>query len=241
MPKTKEERTAYHREWYLRNRDAVKARTRAYALENSAAVKARAKDFRAENKERLKAERRAYYEAHRQDILAQQKAYNAGRAETLREYKAQWWQANRDAQRQRKRERWAQHREELAQKQRARYAKSPEAQKKRTHAYYRANRSEVLNKAKTRVKAWSLANRERRLESFARRRALKKATQTERIDFSEVLRSAYGKCGICREPFDLFGIEFDHIVPLAKGGTHTRHNLQATHARCNRSKGAKVA
>jgi 5-methylcytosine-specific restriction endonuclease McrA len=32
----------------------------------------------------------------------------------------------------------------------------------------------------------------------------------------------------------------DHIVPLAKGGTHTWNNVQCTCRRCNAGKAAKV-
>lgn len=74
----------------------------------------------------------------------------------------------------------------------------------------------------------------------AKRRARILETQAETIDYPLILRESKGLCGICKEPFDLFGIEFDHIVPLSRGGTHTRENIQATHSRCNRSKGAKL-
>lgn len=63
----------------------------------------------------------------------------------------------------------------------------------------------------------------------------------EPINYKRVLRESGGVCGICKHPLDLFGTDFDHIVPLARGGTHTFDNIQATHARCNRSKGARVA
>ena len=36
-------------------------------------------------------------------------------------------------------------------------------------------------------------------------------------------------------------VSLDHIMPLAKGGTHEWDNLQASHLRCNMSKGARVA
>lgn len=78
------------------------------------------------------------------------------------------------------------------------------------------------------------------VERAARRRAQKQHTQTEKVDFKQILRDSKGLCGICNKPLDLFGIEFDHIVPLARGGSHTRENIQATHSRCNRVKGAKV-
>jgi 5-methylcytosine-specific restriction endonuclease McrA len=77
-------------------------------------------------------------------------------------------------------------------------------------------------------------------ELFGRYRASKLGVVAEEVDFHKILLDSNGLCGICREPFDLFGIEFDHVVPLARGGTHTADNIQAAHARCNRVKGVRV-
>jgi 5-methylcytosine-specific restriction endonuclease McrA len=35
-------------------------------------------------------------------------------------------------------------------------------------------------------------------------------------------------------------VELDHIIPISKGGAHSRDNCQAAHARCNRMKSAKM-
>ena len=49
-------------------------------------------------------------------------------------------------------------------------------------------------------------------------------------------------CGICKKPLpnELDDIHVDHIIPRLYGGTDVVDNLQATHARCNLSKGAKL-
>ncbi len=87
------------------------------------------------------------------------------------------------------------------------------------------------------------AFRARRPRYFAelesRRRAAIRATQTEPIDYVLVIEWAAGRCGICLEPL-IPPIEIDHIVPIARGGTHTYDNLQAAHATCNRLKSAKL-
>ena len=56
-----------------------------------------------------------------------------------------------------------------------------------------------------------------------------------------LIRNQEGKCGICGEPLptDEDEVHVDHIQPRSKGGTNRADNLQATHARCNLSKGAK--
>lgn len=115
---------------------------------------------------------------------------------------------------------------------RRRYALNPDTFKAYQVAYRAKNREALKVKRQL--------DRERDRERSARKRALKRKSYVEPISFAAILRAANGVCGICRKPFDLFGIDFDHIIPLARGGPHIASNIQATHARCNRAKGAKV-
>lgn len=56
-------------------------------------------------------------------------------------------------------------------------------------------------------------------------------------------------CAICHKYIDLeapafspLAVEVDHIVPRARGGAmYELENLQLTHSKCNRKKGAKMA
>jgi 5-methylcytosine-specific restriction endonuclease McrA len=52
-----------------------------------------------------------------------------------------------------------------------------------------------------------------------------------------VWRRDQGKCVQCSSNRDL---EFDHIIPVAKGGANTARNLQLLCEPCNRSKGASI-
>lgn len=55
-------------------------------------------------------------------------------------------------------------------------------------------------------------------------------------------------CAICHKmidldapPFSPLAVEVDHIVPRARGGElYALDNLQLTHSRCNRKKGARM-
>ena len=48
-------------------------------------------------------------------------------------------------------------------------------------------------------------------------------------------------CQECGTPLPDFEIEFDHIIPIAKGGSSEEHNLRVTCFECNRKKGASVS
>lgn len=53
-------------------------------------------------------------------------------------------------------------------------------------------------------------------------------------------RDGEQRCGICGGLPDGGGYDFDHIIPLARGGAHHIDNMQFAHSSCNRSKGDKL-
>lgn len=59
---------------------------------------------------------------------------------------------------------------------------------------------------------------------------------------SAVMADAGNRCGYCRSAEVLTGapLEFDHIIPLAAGGTNARENLWRICHRCNQYKGAQT-
>ena len=63
-----------------------------------------------------------------------------------------------------------------------------------------------------------------------------------RAHLPTLIRQQDGLCGICGKslPKELDDIHVDHIIPRVHGGRDVVDNLQATHARCNLSKGAKL-
>ena len=53
----------------------------------------------------------------------------------------------------------------------------------------------------------------------------------------EVWRRDQGKCAYCGSQERL---EFDHIIPVSKGGSNTARNVQLLCEKCNRSKSNKI-
>jgi 5-methylcytosine-specific restriction endonuclease McrA len=56
------------------------------------------------------------------------------------------------------------------------------------------------------------------------------------IKTKEWIRLSKANCAYCGQP----GGEVDHIIPLARGGTHSIGNLTSSCRRCNSSKGMKL-
>ena len=70
-------------------------------------------------------------------------------------------------------------------------------------------------------------------------RALKSNIKAEIVDYATVLIDNKGICHLCGRSI-IYGpgqkgarLQFDHVVPLSKGGTHTWSNIKPAHARCN--------
>ena len=118
-------------------------------------------------------------------------------------------------------------------------AKQRDPEKVKTYQALWRQRPAAKAKKAAYFKKYQQSHRGYFAESESRRRALKLNTSVEKIDYARVLLRAEGLCQIC---FSGLGaaIEYDHIVPLARGGLHIDNNLQATHRECNRRKWAHV-
>lgn len=80
------------------------------------------------------------------------------------------------------------------------------------------------------------------------RRARKMGLGYERFQHIEIFDRDHWRCGICRRHIDRRlrwphpkSVSLDHVIPLAKGGHHSRRNTQAAHLRCNLRKRTNVA
>lgn len=95
-----------------------------------------------------------------------------------------------------------------------------------------------------RARAWKEANPERARDLFrlarSRRRARIKGSEGSHTleDLADIFEAQRGRCAYCR--VKLTGKKHvDHIVPLARGGSNGRGNLQYLCPPCNQSKSAK--
>lgn len=98
--------------------------------------------------------------------------------------------------------------------------------------YYRENR-EAVNE---RIEAWRLQNPERKRGYLRQRRARLRgdAGQITVAEWQAVLTAYRHRCAYCgaRGP-----LEQDHVIPVARGGRHTIHNVVPACRSCNATKG----
>lgn len=80
-----------------------------------------------------------------------------------------------------------------------------------------------------------------------RRRALKLGATVEKFEPIEVFERDGWLCGICGSFVDATLIwphpqspSLDHVIPLSRGGPHSRANTQLAHLSCNVKKGART-
>lgn len=75
-----------------------------------------------------------------------------------------------------------------------------------------------------------------------KRRAIERGTEAENIDKYQVFHRDNWRCKDCgrkvqkKRIYDDNAAELDHIIPLAKGGTHTWDNVQTLCRKCNQTK-----
>ena len=152
-------------------------------------------------------------EVHKEKLAAQQKAYYEANKESI----AAREKAYRDA-----------NKEKIAAQQKAYWEANKEKLAAQHKAYYEANKEKVA----ARLKAYREANKEK----IAQRDAQRRFRKTYIIN--HLLVAQRGKCASCYAKV-IEKHHLDHIVPLAKGGTHDRSNFQLLCPTCNFKKSAK--
>lgn len=113
----------------------------------------------------------------------------------------------------------------------------------RLRAFYRAHPE--------RYRAYQIANADRvrgwKRDRENRRRARKASVASEVFTSQEIFDRDRWVCGICQQVVDPSirwpdgrSASLDHVLPISRGGPHTRANVQLAHLSCNMQKGASV-
>ena len=104
---------------------------------------------------------------------------------------------------------------------------------------YYDNNKEKISQAQ-RVYNKSEAGRLTARRHSQKRYAQKKSTIIGNIDFTMVYEKYQGICYYCNKIVKFSECDFDHYIPLARGGEHVEDNIRVSCKRCNRKKGAKL-
>lgn len=116
--------------------------------------------------------------------------------------------------------------------------KHPEKRSKILAKYYQKNKDQhkAIQDKYRQTEAFKSNHRK---HTTARRARMNNAF-IEHVDYQEIYNSAKGLCFYCGIKLEYKEAEFDHYIPLAKGGLHEKKNIRCSCMFCNRSKGAKM-
>lgn len=223
------------RQRYAANRDVIRYQQTQYRLANLEKVRELNRQYRQENLAKIQERQREYYAAQAEIINERRRARRAADPEPFRERAKQYRAANPDKIKEAW-ERW--------------YAADPdrvEQQRLAKLARYHADPQPNLERARQ----WRIDNpdktRARGRQHARLRRAQKLQAPYEVFTDLEIHERDKWRCGICgkrvnrqlRFPNDL-SASIDHVLPLSKGGSHTRANVQSAHLGCNKAKNART-
>ena len=183
-------------------------------------------EYRAKNRELLNAKAAEYRAANRDRCYAVTKQWQEKHPERMKEIK----KAN-----------YARHRDRYSRANREYMRKHPEKRSQYQRKYFEANRDVILRN----IAAWHAKNPESRQHaSHVRRAKMRGATVGKPCDIKRWMKSIRQsrkvKCHWCGSHASGKRIHFDHVVPIARGGSHSVDNLCASCPDCNQQKFAKT-
>ena len=132
-----------------------------------------------------------------------------------------------------------------------RYKENPYKVKAAIHAWKKTNPEKAALGASATKRAWRKNHPEKAhaeaMACYAKRQARKADVAYEKFSIKDAIRRDGPSCYICgietdpgASPYTANKAELEHVIPLSKGGSHTRDNLRCACFRCNRIKNYRL-
>jgi 5-methylcytosine-specific restriction endonuclease McrA len=124
-------------------------------------------------------------------------------------------------------------RAKAAERARAYRARHPKRAAASTRKWYENNNGAAS------MKRWKARNPDKARDITQRARAKRAAAPVvETFTRLEIYQRDGGRCHLCGHHVSGTDFEIDHLIPLSRGGTHSRVNVAIAHGSCNRKRGA---
>lgn len=203
-----------------RCRTCIKQVVKSYYANNLEVCRERVRNYASAHRLENNLASRAWRQEHLADCRAYARNYYATHLETARASRRAYAESHRSENRARAKRYASEHKAEVAE---------------RDRRYYQAHRQERRSYAR----AWGRGNREVVKARAHRYRARKLSAPGWNYTTASLIRQRwefYGsRCYICGTP----AVATDHVIPLARGGTHWPANLRPICTPCNLAKSAK--
>lgn len=243
-PENKEKRKPKRKEWESKRSDAQKLKEAEYKhrwyLENSERLQIERHENYILNKEEIDEKNKKWTEANPEKSRAIKRKYYRKNSETIKKYHAQYRVENKDKLRIYRRRYNAENREHKAQYHSRRRRENlwlvRQISNRSAKKWYYKN----IDKAQLAHRLWTIKNTDLVRDSAHLRRAREANATIKSIrpEFWAEAKAAWkGCCAYCGELCEK--PEWDHFMPLARGGAHAEYNFVPACPRCNRRKHAK--
>ena len=232
-----------HKKRYEANRDKINEKRRQYRQDNLEYCREvdlnYAKKHRKENNEYSK----NYREKNKAVLAEKMKIKRKENVEMFKERQSNQYQKNKDARKKQQREYNKTHKKEIAIRDKIYRSENKDIIAKRQKEYTEANHDDLLNyhKEYRKTEKGKLASK----KGSIKHRALKKGATIEDFNPIDILERDNYICQHCgcktrpnlKNKYHPKYPNIDHIIPLSKGGEHSRRNTQCLCHQCNIIKG----